>query len=128
MALADNHTTPIQVAQMPEMAQTFLQRHFGDVQVRYAKQQYLPKEYEVVLVNGTKLEFDANGNWTEVDCKHGVVPDDVVPQPLRSYVGKNYPDQRIVDIEQGPRGYKLELNNGLELKFNKEYRLVDMDD
>lgn len=129
MALADHHSTPIQVAQMPEMAQTFIQRHFNDVQVRYAKQQYQPaREYEVVLVNGTKLEFDANGNWTEVDCKYGVVPDEIVPQPLRDYVEKNYPDQRIVDIEQGRRGYKLELDNGLDLKFNKEYRLVDMDD
>lgn len=128
MAFADN-STPIQVVQMPTAAQNFIQKHFGDVQVSHAKQENgLSKSYEVVFVNGNKLEFDARGEWTEVDCKHGVVPEGIVPRQLKHYVDKNHPGQKIVAISREARGYEIDLNNGLELKFNRNYRLVDMDD
>lgn len=128
VALADNDT-PIQVAQMPYEAQAFIKNHFSDMQVNYAKQENgFSKSYEVVFVNGDKIEFDTDGDWTEVDCKHGVVPERIVPRQLRAYVAKNHPDQKIVAISQGARGYEVDLSNGLELTFNRNYRLVDMDD
>lgn len=128
MAFADNDT-PIQVAQMPNAAQNFIKKHFGDMQVSYAKlENGIAKSYEVVFVNGNKLEFDADGDWTEVDCKHGVVPAAIVPNQLKNYVEKNHPGQTIVAISQDARGYEIDLNNGLELKFNRKYRLMDMDD
>lgn len=128
VAMADNDT-PVQVAQLPATAQNFIQKYFNDVQVSYAKQENdIVKSYEVVFVNGSKLEFDARGDWTEVDCKHGVVPDGIVPRQLRNYVDKNHPGQRIVAVSRDARGYEVDLNNGLELKFNRNYRLIDMDD
>ena len=128
VAMADNDT-PVQVAQLPATAQNFIQKYFNDVQVLYAKQENdIVKSYEVVFVNGSKLEFDARGDWTEVDCKHGVVPDGIVPRQLRNYVDKNHPGQRIVAVSRDARGYEVDLNNGLELKFNRNYRLIDMDD
>ena len=121
--------TPVQVAHMPNMAQEFIGQHFGDVQVSYATMDDgLRKSYDVVLVNGTKLEFDGNGNWTEVDCKHGVVPEAIVPAQIRKYVADNHPGQRIEQIERSARGWEVGLGNGLDLKFNKSFRLMDLDD
>ncbi len=128
VASADN-TAPVQVAQMPNTAQSFIKRHFGDMQVQYAKQQNSPmKAYDVVFVNGTKIEFDGNGDWTEIDCEHGIVPEEVVPRQLRQYVENNHPGQKITGIEKGPMGYQIELSNDLELKFDRDYRLMDMND
>lgn len=40
------------------------------------------RSYDVVLQNGTKLEFDKKGNLTEVDCKQETVPDLLIPQAI----------------------------------------------
>ncbi len=31
-------------------------------------------DYDVKLVNGTKIEFNNSGEWTSVDCKRRVSP------------------------------------------------------
>lgn len=121
--------TPVQVAQMPNTAQHFLGQYFDDVQVSYATMDRgYGKSYDVVLVNGTKIEFDGDGNWTEVDCKHGVVPEALIPVQIRNYVADNHPGQHIEQIERRARGWEVGLGNGLDLKFNKNFRLMDLDD
>ena len=63
---------PIQVTQMPQLAQQFIKQHFSDSKVALAKMEsdFLYKSYEVIFTNGNKVEFDKKGNWEEVDCKH----------------------------------------------------------
>ena len=67
---------PIQVTQMPQLAQQFIKQHFSDSKVALAKMEsdFLYKSYEVIFTNGNKVEFDKKGNWEEVDCKHTSVP------------------------------------------------------
>lgn len=121
--------TPVQVAQMPKAAQQFIGQYFGDVQVSYATMDGgFSKSYDVVLVNGTKIEFDGDGNWTEVDCKHGVVPEELIPAQIRRYVADNHPGQRIEQIDRRARGWEVGLGNGIDLKFNNNFRLMDLDD
>lgn len=121
--------TPVQVAQMPNAAQQFIGQYFGDVQVSYATMDGgFDKSYDVVLVNGTKIEFDGDGNWTEVDCKHGVVPQELIPEQIRRYVADNHPGQQIEQIDRRARGWEVELSNGIDLKFNRNFRLMDLDD
>lgn len=45
----------------------------------------------------------------------------IVPQQIRDYVTKNYPKQ-IVAIECDRRDYEVELDNGLDLKFDLKFR------
>jgi hypothetical protein len=47
-----------------------------------------------VFVNGAKVEFTKNGEWKDVECKYGEVPAAIVPQQIRDYVAKNYPDRK----------------------------------
>lgn len=121
--------TPIQVAQMPAASQNFIKKYFGDIQVDHAvvKDRGL-KKYEVVFVNGTEIEFDAQGEWMEVDCEHGAVPEAIIPRKLLTYVEKNHPGRRIVTIKRDTRGYGIELDNDLDLKFDRDFRLMKMDD
>ena len=74
-ACADNDK-PIDVSNLPAKAQTTLTTHFNKQKVVLATIEagIVNKSYDVVLQNGTKLEFDKKGNLTEVDCKQGTVP------------------------------------------------------
>ena len=39
-----------------------------------------------------------------------------------------YPDSRVTEIERGRKGYELKLDNGMELTFGTDFRLLDIDD
>ena len=86
------------------------------------------KDYKVVFVNGAKVEFTKNGEWKDVECKYGEVPAALVPQQIRDYVAKNFAGRKIVSIDRDKRGYEVKLDNGLELKFDLKFRLIEVDD
>ena len=129
VALAGNDK-PIQVSEMPKAAQLFIKNHFADLSVAMAKVEtdFLDKNYDVVFTNGNKVEFDKKGNWTNVDCEHTQVPVAILPEAIRQYVAKNYPDAKVLKIEVTDRkGYDVELSNGFELEFDKRMNLIDVD-
>ena len=47
-------------------------------------------DYDVKLVNGTKIEFNNAGEWTSIDCKKKSVPAELVPKHIRRKVAKDY--------------------------------------
>ena len=129
VALAGNDK-PIQVSEMPKAAQLFIKNHFADLSVAMAKVEtdFLDKNYDVVFTNGNKVEFDKKGNWTNVDCEHTQVPVAILPEAIRQYMAKNYPDAKVLKIEVTDRkGYDVELSNGFELEFDKRMNVIDVD-
>lgn len=127
-ACADNDK-PIEVSNLPAKAQTLLSTHFNNQKVALATIEagIVNKSYDVVLQNGTKLEFDKKGNLTEIDCKQGSVPAKLVPQPIASYVQTNYPGQSVKKIEIDRNEHEVELTNGLDITFNKHFKVIDID-
>ena len=115
---------------LPAQAQSFLNEHYAGAKISYAKQEtdFLDKSYEVMLADGTKIEFTRKGAWKEVDCRYDKVPSAIVPAPISRYVSENYPDARVLKIERDSRGYDVKLSNRLELDFNNEFEIVDIDD
>ena len=85
------------------------------------------RSYDVVLQNGTKLEFDKKGNLTEINCKQGIVPALLIPQAIKNYLKDNYAGQSVKKIEMNKNEYEVELTNGLDLTFNKHFQLIDID-
>lgn len=120
---------PISVNALPVKAQTILQNHFNGQKVMLAtiESGVISRSYDVVLQNGTKLEFDKKGNLTEVDSKQGFVPVRLIPQAILNYLKDNYPGQLARKIELNKNEYEIELTNGLDLTFNKHFQLVDID-
>ena len=127
-ASADNDK-PIEVSQLPSTAQTTLKSYFSDRKVALAKEEsdLLDKNYDVIFTNGDKVEFNSKGEWTEVQCRQSSVPSALVPSQISSYVKTNYPDMKIVEIERDSKEYEVKLSNGIELTFNKKYKLIDID-
>lgn len=121
---------PIAVTQLPASAQQFIKKHFAGNQVAFAKMEkdWFSKSYDVTFTNGNKLEFDEKGEWTEVDCKYTSVPAVIVPKAIADYVAQNYKDVRILKIDRDTRDYEVKLSNRLELKFDLQFNLIDIDD
>lgn len=118
---------------LPEAAREFLEKHFPKAKVGMIKtDKHLLKktDYDVKLVNGTKIEFNNSGKWTSVDCKNSAVPEAIIPKAIRTYVSKNYPDVKIVKIEKSPTKYEVELSDDVELTFNAlgQFKSVKLDD
>ncbi len=129
-ALADNDKA-IPVNQLPQPAQQFIQTYFGDQKTALAKQEtgLFEKSYEVVFANGDKIEFDRNGQWTEVQCRNGRTgPAEIVPEAIRSCAAEYYPDAMIRSIERDRNGYEINLSNRMELSFDLQFNLIDIDD
>ncbi len=121
--------TPISVNQLPHTAQSILKKSFSGVKVALAKKEsdLIGKSYEVIFTNGDKIEFDGNGKWTDISCKKTSVPASLLPGAITNYVIQNYGRVRIVEIDRDRRGYSVQLSNGIELDFDKSFRLMNID-
>lgn len=129
MAANAGNGKPISVDALPAKAQTLLNNHFNGQKVMLAtiESGVVSRSYDVVLKNGTKLEFDKRGNLTEIDCKQGIVPDQLIPQAITNYLKENYEGQSVRKIEINRKEYEVELTNGLDLTFNKHFQLIDIE-
>jgi hypothetical protein len=127
-ASADN-AKPIAFNQLPAQAQQFVKQHFADskVVVTTLENEILDKSYDVALENGTKLEFNNKGEWTEVTCTSGCVPCKVLPQGVTNYLKANFPKAEVKKIERDNGRYEVELRNGTEITFNKKFQVTDID-
>lgn len=129
MAANAGNEKPISVNALPAKAQTLLNNHFNGQKVMLAtiESGVVCRSYDVVLQNGTKLEFDKKGNLTEINCKQGIVPALLIPQAIKNYLKDNYAGQSVKKIEMNKNEYEVELTNGLDLTFNKHFQLIDID-
>ena len=107
---------------LPETAQEFLNTHFpkGKVSMVKTDKHLLKKtDYDVKLVNGTKIDFNNKGEWTIVDCKTKAVPVALLISPIKKYLKKHYSGQTVVKIEKKALAFELTLDDGTELKFDR---------
>lgn len=127
-ANADNYR-PINVSQLPEKAQTFLTTYFPEAKVSLARKEFDVTElsYDVIFTNGSKVEFDRKGEWTEVDCLTQPLPAGIVPATIEKAIKEQYPDAKATKIERDRREIDVKLSNRVELTFNKKMQLIDID-
>ena len=120
----------INKSQLPISAQQFIDNHFAGIELTYAKEEFniFFNSYEVRLADGTKIEFTNRGNWEEVNCRFGEVPSAIIPQPIKDFIDKNHPNVKVILIEKDRNDYEVKLSNRLELKFDKNFNLYDIDD
>ena len=121
---------PVDENELPAKAIEFIKANFPDSKIALAKYDWelFGGSYDVILVDGTKIEFDKCGEWRETDCKFGEVPVSVIPEEIATYVKDKYATEKIVKIERQKNGYEIKLSNKVELKFNKSFKLIGFDD
>ena len=116
--------------EMPLQAQRLIEAHFSkaDVSLVMMDREVLRTEYEVRLNDGTKVEFDGDGELTKIDCGAKAVPEALIPEAVRTYVKTNFPNTFVTEWGKDDRDWKAELSNGLDLEFNSKYEFLRIDD
>lgn len=113
-----------------EAITTFVNTYFPKASVLNINSEW--DEYEVRLSDGTKLEFRLNLEWKQIDCKHSTlypnVPAELVPEQIKTYVSSSFPNALIRKIERKILGWEIKLSNGLEVKFNNDFVVTEIDD
>lgn len=118
-ASAGHHKT-IDYNYLPVAAKNLIQKYFGRSKAVFVeKEGYFRTEYKVVMQDGKTIEFDQNGNWTEIYCAQDKLPLALYPVKVREYLKRNFARQNVIKIERDRHGYEVKLENGLEIKFDR---------
>lgn len=118
---------------LPGKANTFITAKFKTakvVKVSKVNDNLTKKEFEVILDNGIKIEFDKDGNWVEIEAVEDdqSIPSEFVPEKILAYLAINYPGLGVNSIEIEDDGYEIELTDGTDLDFDLQGNFVKVDE
>ncbi|MBQ6577323.1 MAG: PepSY-like domain-containing protein [Bacteroidales bacterium] len=116
----------ITFAELPATAQTMLKQHFADKVPLIITADW--DDYKVTYETGEKVEFNKQGDWKEIECRGSLVPDAFIPEQIKAQVKSRFPGNSLIQIKKDRRGWETKLSNGLEIEFDKNFRIVDIDD
>ena len=127
IAIADDR--PVKVEQLPEAARAFLKENYPSENILYASKEddFIYPDYGVALENGVRLEFYNNGALKSLESRDGV-PIDLIPVQIVEFAKVRYPGVYFVEYEVDKHHFDVKLSNRLELKFNKNFNLMEIDD
>ena len=120
---------PVTFNQLPAAAQAFINTNYPGEKISYATidDDFVRPDYYVMLANGVKVQFENSGALEKIESRNGI-PEGLVPVQIKDYVKATYPDAVITEYEIGRRHYEIKLSNRLELKFDKDFNIYDIDD
>ena len=122
---ADDDDRVITYDQLPQAAQTFLKQHFAKKVPLVVTADW--EDFTICYESGEKIELDRSGNWKDIECYNSKVPADAVPAQISSYISQNYPGKSIIKLERHRSVYEVKLNNGMEIEFNRNFQVIDVD-
>lgn len=130
LMLGSCNDKPVPATEVPANCQTFIKQYFPDQAITYAEKDlsWFSYKYEVILADGTHVEFDTDNIWHKIECPMKGVPIAALPVPVANYLNTSNPGVAVQKIEKESDGYDLELINGIELKLNEQGALMEMDD
>lgn len=129
-SFAGDRERPITLDKLPAAAQEFLAANFKDLTLAYAVEdpKFIGSEYEVIYTDRTEVDFESNGEWSSVERKYAAVPVAIVPVQIADYVKKSFAGEFIRKIDRDKYTWEVELSNGLEIKFDRNFQVIDIDD
>ena len=116
---------------LPTEARELIKNHFSEASISYLKVDknlFRVEGYDVRLTDGTELDFNSKGQWTEIEAEKNAVPASLIPDVIKKYMKQNYNGQRVKKIKHNRRGYELKLSNGLEVEFDNMGNFLRLDD
>ena len=118
------------IQQLPQKAQEFVKTYFNDYKVAYVltDKELADIDYKIRFEDGTEIEFNAKGDWTDVSGKQNCIPTGFILKEITNYVNTYHNDLCITDIEREFSRITVELSNNLEIEFNSKGKLISYDD
>lgn len=117
----------IEASELPAPAQNFISRTFPGENIGYVERD--GDTFEVFLANGVEVDFDAAGNWIEINGRSSGLPASALsaaPARAVNYARQNF-DSPIVEIERESYGFDLYLANGTTLEFGPSGNFLRVD-
>lgn len=119
---------------LPQNSRDFIAQHFSQASIAKVEKEdgWLDWDknemYEVRFDNGIKLDFDQNGNVTEIDSKQGEdIPMEALPDKIRQYLEESYNGIEVVSWEMDRRDQEVKLADGTELEFDSNGKFLKLD-
>lgn len=109
-ALADMVVAP---STLPANAQNFISTHFKGASIGLVKRDM--DSFDVTLTDGTEIDFNINGEWTDVDGKYKAVPTSFLPKGVAAKVQALYPNVALIEIDREISGFKFKFMNGMKV-------------
>jgi len=117
---------------LPANIKEFLNKHFPD---KFAAGKKDKNEYEIILKDGTELEFDNSGNLKSIEIipnRGYSIPDSVLLPKINDYIRANYPNRLVEEFEienNKNYKYKVELSGrpDVELLFDNDGNFMRVD-
>ena len=111
---------------LPAQAKQFIAAHFNGVDVLSVRKDGF--QYDAVLFDGTELEFTHGGQWIKVDCGLNPLPEGILPANTAKYLAARFPMNFATHVKYEHKRYEVELNNELDLVFDKNGNFMGADD
>mgnify|MGYP003403362287 CR=1 len=127
-AFGQNKMTKLE--QLPATAQEFVKTYFNDYKIQYiiSDKEFADVDYKIRFEDGTEIEFNAKGEWTDVSSKQKCIPTGFILKEITDHVATYHKDMCITDIEREFNRITIELNDNIEIEFNNKGKLISYDD
>ena len=99
-----DHDQVVTFNQLPAVAQTMLKQYFVNKMPLVVTMDW--DDYTIMYETGEKVEFEQ----------------------IKNHVRTTFPGTTILKLDRNRRGYEIKLNNGLDIEYNRNFQVVEIDD
>ena len=120
----------IDFGDLPSEARSFIENYFPSADILSIVQEKEDgrKEYQVKLSDGTDMEFDEDGEWTNIECYFSPLPTGILPATVITKVEELHPEAYINGVEKELGGYVVEVTDAggidWDMRFNAQFEYV----
>ena len=120
----------IDFGDLPSEARSFIENYFPSADILSIVQEKEDgrKEYQVKLSDGTDMEFDEDGEWTNIECYFSPLPTGILPANVITKVEELHPEAYINGVEKELGGYVVEVTDAdgidWDMSFNAQFEYV----
>ncbi len=122
---------------LPDASVQFIENELEHKTVWRISETKTMMDYEVIMTDGTEVEFNHQGDWEDINFRKTVMPMSflaTLPQKMKTYIEENQLIEEVHKIEKKRVGrksfiYRIELHkpNDVELSFSKDGELISDD-
>lgn len=119
----------IDISQVPSEIQTFVNTHFPEQTIISVikETEGSAQTHDLYLDNLTKLEFNGTNNVVDIEGQ-SKLPDSLLSENILIFVGLTYPENYITGWELDDSRQQIQLNNGIEIEFNRNGNFLRIDE
>ena len=120
---------PIAYSEMTKEAKDFIEQNFPNMKVAFVESYFgiFGSSYELTFNTGDEVKVTTTGDWKEISSEYMDFPQQLIPDFIKIYLDDNFPNVKIEKMEKYKKYIEVELVNNVEIKFNYQGIVIDLD-